>query len=405
MGRFADNRLRIARRRVFVGLFALSLCTGCIREDYEGPDPSLPTRTVLVWMAAENSLAEEAVQKIEAMRQGWTWSGNKCLIYVDTPNEGAQLLRLRGGCAVTPTPYVETVHEYGTENSASAETFSRVLQEVTAEYPADSYGLLVFSHASGWMPSTTLQNPLLRSIGWDGGIRSGTADHAEMELADFAAAIPDGQFDFILFEACLMAGVEVAYELRDKTDYLLASSAEILSPGFTPVYPAAWRVLFDTSKSVGTALEEFGRAYMDYVEKLGGDARSATLSLIETAQLDALAAQVRSAGLSFEKQDVSGLQHFDRPGSYGETPAGPRYFDLGQWLGRAIPAETYSVCEEQLKRIVNWKASTERFLPSQNGFDILHHSGLTVYLPQSQFEALNEAYRQTAWYRAVYGGL
>ena len=39
-------------------------------------------------------------------------------------------------------------------------------------------------------------------------------------------------FDYILFDACLMSQVEVAYELRDTADYLILSPAEVMSAGF-----------------------------------------------------------------------------------------------------------------------------------------------------------------------------
>ena len=222
-------------------------------------------RTILVWLGGDNNLSDETGRKIEALRQGWTYTGNKCLIYQDS-RDGARLLRLRGGCRTTPPPYVEIVREYGAENSASPATFARVLREVADEYPADSYGLIFFSHASGWLPAGTLQNPQKqrkrsRSIGVDDG---GTG-RAEMEIAEFAAAIPDGMFDFIVFETCLTAGVEVAYELRGKSDYMLASAAEIVSPGFTPVYPSALRLLCNTAVETRAALEAFGHAWMNYV--------------------------------------------------------------------------------------------------------------------------------------------
>ena len=53
----------------------------------------------------------------------------------------------------------------------------------------------------------------------------------------FAAAIPEGMpLDYIAFEACLVAGAEVALELCGRTELLLASSAELLVPGFRPLY-------------------------------------------------------------------------------------------------------------------------------------------------------------------------
>lgn len=153
-------------------LLAVLLCGSCINEEYAGPDPDLPTRTIIVYLGGDNNLSEETGRKIEARGRGWTYTGNKCLIYQDS-RDGARLLRLRGGCRTTPTPYVETVREYGAENSASAETFARVLREVAAEYPADSYGLIFFSHASGWLPAGCFAEPGrpdLRS-GWTTGTR------------------------------------------------------------------------------------------------------------------------------------------------------------------------------------------------------------------------------------------
>lgn len=386
-------------------ILALALfCCSCIKEEYEGPDPNLPTRTILVYLGGDNNLSDETARKVEALRQGWTWTGNKCLVYVDS-RDGARLLRLRGGCQTTPTPYVETVREYGAENSASAGTFARVLHEVAAEYPADSYGLVFFSHASGWLPAGTLQKPTagVRSVGVD----DGGGGRAEMDIADFAAAIPGGMFDFIVFEACLAAGVEVAYELRGKSDYMLASSAEIISPGFSPLYPSALRLLCDTAVDTRSALEAFGQAYMDHVTgSYTGARRSATLSLIDMREISLLAVRMQAAlrNHSAGAYDLSRLQYFDRPGSYGDSPALPRFFDLDEWAGTFAAPEDYVAFRAQLARTVVWKAATETFMAGYNGFTIRCHSGLTTYIEQDAFPELNEAYRRSAWYRATRGG-
>lgn len=391
--------------RCIITILSLSALLGsCIAEDYEGPDSNLPTRTIIVWLGGDNNLSDETERKIEALRQGWTYTGNKCLIYEDS-RDGARLLRLRGGCRVTPTPYVETVREYGAENSASAETFARVLREVADEYPADSYGLIFFSHASGWLPAGTLQKPGIQPFSI--GVDDRDAERAEMEIADFAAAVPDAMFDFILFETCLTAGVEVAWELREKTGYMLAPSAEIVSPGFTPVYPSALPLLCDTAVDTQTALEAFGRAYMDYVTtNYTGARRSATLSLIDMREISPLAVRMQAAlrNHSAGVPDLSRLQFFDRPGSYGDYPALPRFFDLDDWAETIAAPEEYAAFRSQLSRAVVWKAATGTFMSGQNGFTIRRHSGLTTYIEQDAFPELNEAYRQSAWYRAIRGG-
>lgn len=383
----------------------LSLCLlfsgSCTGEPAPAPRPELPTRTVLVYLAGDNDLGNISLTP-ELLREDWHHTDNKCLIYYDAPQAAPKLYALtceRPGS----TPVLETVAEYDEENSASPQVFGRVLSDVIREYPSDSYGLIFSSHGSGWLPSGTLSNPT-RSIGADRN--PGTAGgSAEMEITDFAAAIPDRQLDFIVFEACLMSGVEVAYELRNKTDYILASSAELLVPGYAPVYPAASHYLFDTGLEVPEALGKFADCYFGHMNALNGPYRSATQSVVCTRKMDALAAL---AAAIFGGPEVSAddagpetLQHFDRPGSYGDTPAEPRYFDFGEYLTRLAP-ERQAETNALLNSIVVWKAATPEFMTGYNGFTIRTHSGLTTYIEQKAFPGLNAAYEKTAWWKATH---
>ena len=81
-----------------------------------------------------------------------------------------------------------------------------------------------------------------------------------MEIADLAAALT-GHFDFIMFDACFMASVEVLYELRDKADYFIASPAEIISDGFP--YEAAAPYFWGGEED----LKQVCREYYNYYAK------------------------------------------------------------------------------------------------------------------------------------------
>ena len=386
-------------------------CTG----DLDGPVP--PGRTVLAYMASDNDLNAETSDKIAALCRGRAAArAGELLIYADTP-QGARLLR------ALPDGTQQTVAEYGAENSASPAVLGRTLREVHASFPAPGDGLVFFSHGSGWLPQGALQSPARtlpvatgehtaspgsRSMGRDESDEQ--TPYAEMELEEFASAIADGSLDFIVFEACLMAGAEVAYALRDKADCMLASSAEILSPGFTPVYGSALKYLLDASAPAPECLAAFGSAYMGHVATQTGVYRSATLSVVDLHEMEPLAARMAELPtLSVRESDITDdLQRFDRPGSYGDSPAVARYFDLEDCAQR-LAGETGAL-REQLRRTVVWKDQTQRFMVGDdgnygryNGFDITAHSGLTVYLPRAELAALNEAYRRTAWYRAVSG--
>lgn len=388
---------------ILLFLILPTLLGSCIKEEIGPEKPRYPTRTVLVYLAGDNNLSELSLVT-EKLRQSWSYNGNRCLIYYDAADAPPRLLSLRGGCSTYPEPFVETLATYDEENSASREVFARVVRDAAERCPADSYGLLYISHSTGWLPVGTLQNPNLtpegRSVGYDRNVGlSGGAP--EMELQEFADAIEDGHFDFIVFETCLMGGVEVAYALREKTRYLLVSSAELLIPGFLPVYGKAFPMLMNTSVSVEESLKGAAAAYYEYIDRLPDPYRSTTLSIIDTRYLESLADRVGEVyRISHIVPDLNLLQHFDRPGSYGDIPASPRYFDFMECMGRLATEEQYNALKGLMEKVVVWKASTPHFLRwEKDGFPIEHHCGLTTYVEQDVFPRLNASYRETAWYR------
>lgn len=398
--RASDKLTSINKVNNYLLLALLVLLCSCVKDDT--PDPLPTERTVFVYLAGDNDLSVSVSAVVESIRSGWSHTGGNCLIYTDPADAPPRLLRVRGGCSAHPTPYIETVATYEEENSASAEVFARVVRHVVSHYPAPNYGLIFASHATGWMPSGTLANPrsVARTVGSD--TDPGTVEGAprEMELADFAAAIPEGQFDFIIFEACLMAGVEVAYELRGKTDYILASSAELLVPGFVPIYGKSQHYLFDTKLTVEQALTGFATDYHAYINTQSGAHRSATLSIIKTSELAPLALLLK--GVSLSGASLTETQHFDRPGSYGENIITPRYFDLLHAAEQTATPTQYEAISKKLNDIVVWKAATPSILWGYNGFEVKHHCGLTTYIEQPQLPELNSAYKQTAWYNAIH---
>lgn len=367
----------------FLGLVAMS----CSNEA-ELAGPAVPTRTVLVYLAGDNSLSDEVGTKTEALVAGWHNTQDNLLIYLDGRDADGtpSLLKVEADAL---HPYAKVVKEYPESNSAAPEIFSEVLRDVTAGYPAPSYGLLVFSHGTGWLPEGRYTNPRsgassLRSIMEDNG--------REMAIAGFAAAIPDGQFDFIVLEACLMAGVEVAYELRGKADYLLASSAEILSPGFTPFYPAVLEALFRQPEA---DLQAVADSYYNRCNSLEAPYRSATVSVVRLDRMDELAEamhKVYGCMADIPEEWVREVQCFDRSENR-------LFFDLGSLLermkaaGNAEMRVAVEAAGNALSSAVASKAATPLFVD----IPVRAHSGLTSYIEQPAFPSLNVAWRQTPW--------
>ena len=145
--------------------------------------------------------------------------------------------------------------------SASAEQINNVLNYIKNKFQAQSYGMIFSSHATGYLPIGYYQKqedgesdivewssdlnwkrhavpyeepeydpdlPMVKSIGQDQVGTHGNYLSYEIELPDFAAAIPM-HLDYLLFDACLMGGIEVAYELKDKVGKLGFSQTEVLA--------------------------------------------------------------------------------------------------------------------------------------------------------------------------------
>lgn len=385
------------------GILSLIVITGFfLFSCREGTTDNIPDVmediVVLVYLGGDNSLSEEVYAKTEALCKGYGRHVDEfhrhLLIYSDPADRLPCLLEAY--IDQVGKPALKQVRGYAEENSADSRVFSSVINDMRILYPAASYGLVVFSHASGWLPENTLNNlkqaSPLKSVLDDQG--------REMALSDFAEALPDKLFDYIIFEACFMSGIEVAYQLRNKAEYILASSAEIVSPGFTPVYPEAVACLFEKEG----AARQFARKAFDWFDSQSGYMRSSTLSVIRTSALEELAAFVRNncgpgAGANLRGDiaaDITGIQHFDRYTSYH------LFFDLEDYYGRLLPTDE---SRKELARMVNacvyWKASTEDFMVGVWGFDIISHSGLTVYIPQGQFPYLNAEYKKLEWAKAI----
>src|SRR5690606_42061570 len=104
-------------------------------------------------------------------------------------------------------------------NSADPMVMKRVITDAMERFPSQSYGLILWSHATGWIPPPAGKIKL-KSFGDDQG--------DEMDIKELKNALPNN-LDFILFDACSMASVEVLYEIKDKAKHFIVSQCEAVA--------------------------------------------------------------------------------------------------------------------------------------------------------------------------------
>ncbi len=288
------------------------------------------------------------------------------------------------------------IKEYNVNLSSVDPAFVKeVFELIREEVEADSYGLILSSHGGGWVPSEIYD--LYLYYDWDSvATRSltptpffyGQDGYDCMELPDLAEAISTFHYDYILFDACFMASVEGLYDLRHSADYLIASSAEVLGDGFP--YQTIIPLLFRPDHGLRLSCEAFMELY---------EGRSGTISLIEAAKLDALAASMRKVVAASDGSiDVEQIQ------GYESFPI-HLYYDLEQHVEQMTDDETLRAeFRAALEAALPFTDHTPSFISTayrQQTIDLPRSCGLTCHVEREEFPETHAAYLQTAWAQAI----
>lgn len=327
---------------------------------------------VLIYIAANNDLKPEALASVNELERGYR-DGLNLLVYLKTSSEVSVILKIKADD--TPDIGSDTVAIYGNENSSDPGFLTRVVNEARRISPASSYGLVLWSHASSWAPPLGVR---LKSFGYDNGL--------EMDVVDLKHALPS-DFEYIIFDACSMASIEVIYELRNNTRFILASPTEVLSSS----YPYGQIVPYLFSGKEG--LLKIGQTFMKYYRSFDDEYASATVSLIDTDYLTLLAEETkvllssRSLKAGFDESTVQRLD-------FDPTARVPAY-DYMDFLQQAFELEDLKALNKQLEASIIYKSSTTSFLNNP----ISHFSGLSIYLPESR-DPLRSYYSMLEWYGA-----
>jgi len=371
-------------QRIITGLlFCFPLFWGCTNDV---PDPVAPTRTVLIYMAADNSLSSYSYKNIESIVQGTTkaaLNGGNLVVYVDAADAAPQLLQIK----VKSDGSIQklAIKDYAEQNSADPLVMRSIFDEVRTSFPADSYGLVLWSHGTAWLPYNV--QPMLRSFGQD--------ESNWMEIDELAEALPDHIFDFIMFDACYMASTEVAYALRDKADYILASPTEVLGEGFP------YKLIIGNFFTETADLQQIAETFYNYYNQQTGLYQSASVSLIATEQLDNLAAICREIVIGKENAIAAlPIQELQQLEYLGYTYHA--LYDFDDFISRLATEAQYTNYLSILNKVVLYKQTTPNATYAKGQLVINQFSGLSIYVPQNGLATLNDWYKGMAWYKIVY---
>lgn len=355
--------------------------TSCHKDE---PEPKPAPMAVLVYMAADNSLGRDRMdtadinEMLTAARSGALAGRSRVLVYRAEFGDEDQSL-----CELTRDSLV-TLKHYGRDMGAvDPDRMREVLDDFRDLAPADHYGLVLWSHASGWVNTTT------RSFGQD------KTRGLHMKITDLGQVLAPEEFDYIYFDCCLMMGVEVAYELRHATRYLAGSVTETPYKGMP--YDKSLPYLLDGSLE---ALKANAQTVMDHYSGNGYGDCPVSAVVVKTAALDSLAtvsAEVMSCALTPKEKDEYQQFFYEResPGIFSPMVPSDKYFDLEEYVESVCPdPELLARWRDGLRNTVIFQAHSSHVWSYTT---ITRHCGLSTFIPFTDADLTLDGYNELQW--------
>lgn len=418
----------------------------------DGPDvPVTPVgQTVFMFFPWSNSLLSDFRRTVEDMQTvvaQRSMKDERIMVFMATSEREAVLfdLKKQNGRCLT-----DTLRRYSDRPFTSRQWLTSLFSEVMTLAPASRYGMVVGCHGLAWVPVQGQRNARKRlgsqerideedslykeerideennlykkeRIDKEGEPNDlmhfevqgpvttrfigGTYPETQIETTDLADAMADTGFhtEYILFDACYMSSVEVAYELKDVTHYLIASPTEVLSYGFP--YITMGKHLLGTPNYKGI-VDSFISFYSSYNLPYG------TVAVTDCTQLDALAAitqQINAAAAEPTNAASEGKLNTARSGK--NVPNGVQimdgysptlFYDLGHLMSLKDAGTVLTAAfAEQLGKTVPYKGHTDQYFTALKDapVDIKHYSGLNT--SQGSLNHMADRFSETAWYKAT----
>ena len=412
-------------------LFTLFICsislamtfTGCSEEAFD--TDSVNKQTILVfypWTGSKSStgLLGYLQNNIDSICDGIIdrkgLNNSRVLVFLSDKYNHSTLYDLQYNATTKSVDRVP-LKEYEGASYASAEGIADILNEVKTKASALNYALIVGVHGCGWTyasdwsrypyyarPSVTRPSdnnfsgiqfgpdpnaPLTRFFG-----SVSLAENA-IDISSLAEGIRESglKMQYILFDACYMSNIETAYELKDVTNYMIASGSEIMAAGLP--YRSMWSYLNSSTPNYSSIVSTSVNFYKN------SSAPFCNLAAIDCRQVEKLASVMKDINAEYQLSasvSLDSIQHLD-----GFRPN--LFYDLETYVDSLHPSGyLLDQFKNQLKLTIKASDHTEEAytcIYSSDSFKIKNYCGITISDP-SQHSVAIKGKEKTGWWKATH---
>jgi len=354
--------------------------------------------TFLVYMDGDCDLESSAIEDFLEMSQ--VGSTSEVNIAVQFDRDGGyntsygdwnQTLRYLVEWNMTPTE-ANATEDIGEVNMGDNETLYDFLNWSILNYPAHNYALVFWNHGMHWYGVCS------DNTSGDDHLKMSEIDDALWNIYD---RWDNFTFDIIDFDACLMAAVEVAYQISDYGDYMIAS--EKTEPGAGLAYNVSLSTLVNKSNiSPVDFCQELMTDYSFFYQNTFGTEddyllnRSYTLSIINLSNVDELVNATDDLAMELYDNTDLWFNYLNYTRNITETYDGPfggeekiiDLYDFAQLLnGFVINGTMIQLTQDVMTTLMNAVINeTHGTNPENSEVTVDNATGLSIYYPEFGFE-------------------
>ena len=409
---------------LFICMISLAMTfTGCSEEAFD--TDSVNKQTILAfypWTGGKSSteLLGYLQNNIDSICDGIIdrkgLNNSRVLVFLSDKYNHSTLYDLQYNATTKSVDRVP-LKEYEGASYASAEGIADILNEVKTQANALNYALIVGVHGCGWTyasdwsrypyyarPSVTRPRdnnfsgiqfgpdpnaPLTRFFG-----SVSLAENA-MDISTLAEGIRESglKMQYILFDACYMSNIETAYELKDVTNYMIASGSEIMAAGLP--YRSMWSYLNSATPNYSSIVSTSVNFYKN------SSAPFCNLAAIDCRQVEKLASVMKEINAQYQLSasvSLDSIQHLD-----GFRPH--LFYDLETYVDSLRPSGyLLDQFKSQLKLTIKASDHTDEAytcIYSSDSFKIKNYCGITISDP-SQHSVAIKGREKTGWWKATH---
>lgn len=259
--------------------------------------------TVLLYSAADNNLERALASDVAELEAVGSNKNMNVLVQLDRGENPSSFSGGWDGCkrfylnGDNDTSKIDSpsLKDMGQVNMADPKVLADFVSWGIKNYPAENYMLVVSNHGAGWQ-----------------GIAEDESHNGWMNMQMFREGLEMAQketgekIDVLGFDACLMANTEVAYELKDVANYMVASQNTEGAEGWPYLKIFTSKLMEEIQRSLDTKFTiSPEQVAMKVVNDSAGFASINTLSAIDLSQMKGVAESTDDFARAIMSTDTS----------------------------------------------------------------------------------------------------